>query len=169
MGSSQTALDEVRVGDLVALVNRDIPLAAYMQLQLAAAGPDGIRMRIPLAPNRNHMQTAFAGALQAATSLTGWTMTAALLLDQAPGDIVAQNSSIRFIAPVRSDFETHVAMPGGRTAERFVSQYERRGRARLRLEVAVVVHGERLAVADVRYAAVRHAGAMPPPGNAAGD
>ena len=57
-------------------------------------------MRLPLGPNRNHQQTAFAGSLNALCTIAGWGTVFLLLkeLDRR-GNIVIRRSSISIRSP----------------------------------------------------------------------
>lgn len=131
-----------------------IPLARFMRLELRELDARGLRLFAPLGPSANHMGTGFAGALQTAMTLAGWGLTAALVDDGPPSDIVAQSVKVKFLLPVRSDFEAMAVMPDGQTVESFLTQFRRRGRARLHLRVRAMVGDEIHALGEVGYAAI---------------
>ena len=126
-----------------------------MQVELRRLDAAGLRIFVPLWPSRSHMGTGFAGALQAALTLAGWGLTAALLADEAPCDLVAQTSTVKFLHPVRDDFESIAAMPDATRVTTFLTQYRRRGRARLQLNVEAWAGEQLSATGEVRYAALR--------------
>ena len=89
--------------ELQAMLEREIPMCSQMGISVHHCGPDGLVMRLPLVPNRNHQQTAFAGSLNALCTIAGWG-TVFLLLKQLDrtGSIVIRRSSIRYQEPVTS-------------------------------------------------------------------
>jgi thioesterase domain-containing protein len=89
--------------ELQATLEREIPMCSQMGIRVHDGGPDGLVMRLPLGPNRNHQQTAFAGSLNAVCTIAGWGSVYLLLkeLDRR-GNIVIRRSSIRYQEPVNS-------------------------------------------------------------------
>ena len=61
------------LSELQATLEREIPMSAQMGIQVHDGGADGLVMKLPLSPNRNHQQTAFAGSLNALCTITGWS------------------------------------------------------------------------------------------------
>src|ERR1700742_2653244 len=91
---------------LVALedkLEREIPMSAQMGIRVASNGAEGLVMRLPLDPNRNHQQTAFAGSLNALCTVAGWGSVFLLLKESGRrGSIVIRASSIKYQEPVNS-------------------------------------------------------------------
>jgi thioesterase domain-containing protein len=91
------------VRELQATLEREIPMCAQMGISVDSAGPNGLVMRLPLTPNRNHQQTAFAGSLNALCTIAGWGTVYLLLKELGrKGNIVIRRSSIRYQGPVAS-------------------------------------------------------------------
>lgn len=90
--------------ELQAMLEREIPMCTQMGIRVHDGGPNGLVMRLPLGPNRNHQRTAFAGSLNAVCTIAGWGSVYLLLkeLDRR-GYIVIRRSSIRYHEPVNSD------------------------------------------------------------------
>src|SRR5689334_2098488 len=77
------------------------------KLGLKGESYDGIHLclKAPLTTNINHAGTAFAGSLNALLTLTGWGMLWLILRElELDGEIVIQDSSCRYVAPVTHDF-----------------------------------------------------------------
>ena len=87
-----------------ALVRAEIPLSAQMEVAVERLSGEGLWLSMPLAPNLNPHQTAFAGSLNALCTLAGWAMTH-LLLEQLgeSGSTVLRRSSIKYREPVEAD------------------------------------------------------------------
>jgi thioesterase domain-containing protein len=60
------------LSELQATLEREIPMSAQMGMRVHEGGLEGLVMRLPLNPNRNHQQTAFAGSLNALCTIAGW-------------------------------------------------------------------------------------------------
>ena len=87
--------------ELEATLEREIPMCSQMGIRVHSGGPEGLVMRLPLAPNRNHQQTAFAGSLNALCTVAGWGSVYLLLKELARrGNIVIRRSSIKYQEPV---------------------------------------------------------------------
>ena len=89
--------------ELQATLEREIPMCSQMGICVHSGGSDGLVMRLPLSPNRNHQQTAFAGSLNALCTITGWGSVYLLLKElNRRGNIVIRRSTIRYQEPVSS-------------------------------------------------------------------
>ena len=91
------------LGELQAILEREIPMCAQMGICVHSGGTNGLVMRLPLLPNRNHQQTAFAGSLNALCTIAGWGSVYLLLRELGlDGNIVIRRSTIRYQEPVKS-------------------------------------------------------------------
>lgn len=100
--------------DLSALAKflaEEIPLSTPMGVTIDALDECGLTVSMPLAPNRNPHQTAFAGSLNALCTIAGWGMTH-LLLDRLgmTGSTVIRRSSIKYQEPIHSPRVTAVCL-----------------------------------------------------------
>src|SRR4051812_24427468 len=73
------------LAELQATLEREIPMSAQMGMQVHEGGLGGLVVRLPLNPNRNHQQTAFAGSLNALCTIAGWGYVFLLLRDLGRG------------------------------------------------------------------------------------
>jgi thioesterase domain-containing protein len=89
--------------ELQAVLESEIPMCSQMGITVHECGPEGLVMRMPLAPNRNHQRTAFAGSLNAVCTIAGWGTMYLLMkeLDRA-GSTVIRRSAIKYHEPVIS-------------------------------------------------------------------
>jgi thioesterase domain-containing protein len=96
-------------------------------------------MRLPLGPNRNHQQTAFAGSLNALCTITGWGSVYLLLRElDRHGSIVIRRSSIRYQEPVTSSEIFARCQPISVDARQyFLEMLGDKGQAKLDLTVEV--------------------------------
>src|SRR3954471_11260073 len=90
--------------ELQATLEREIPMSAQMGIRVHKGDADGLVMRLPLSPNRNHQQTAFAGSLNALCTIAGWGYVYVLLRElERRGSIVIRRSTIKYQEPVTSE------------------------------------------------------------------
>lgn len=128
-----------KLGELQATLDREIPMSAQMGIRVHDGGPDGLVMRLPLNPNRNHQQTAFAGSLNALCTIAGWGYMYLLLreLDRR-GNIVIHRSSIKYLEPVSSsEIYAHCCAVTAAERQHFLEMLDDKGQSKLDLAVEV--------------------------------
>jgi thioesterase domain-containing protein len=125
--------------ELQATLEREIPMCGQMGIRVHDRSADGLVMRLPLEPNRNHQQTAFAGSLNALCTITGWGSVYLLLRELGQsGSIVIRRSSIRYQEPVTSSEIFARCQPISAEARQyFVEMLGDKGQAKLDLTVEV--------------------------------
>ncbi len=125
--------------ELQATLEREIPMSAQMGIRVHDGGANGLVMRLPLSPNRNHQQTAFAGSLNALCTITGWGSVYLLLRELGRrGNIVIRRSSIRYQEPVTSSEIYARCQPVNPVARQyFLEMLDDKGQAKLDLKVEI--------------------------------
>ncbi len=127
------------LSELQATLDREIPMSAQMGIRVHDGGADGLVMRLPLSPNRNHQQTAFAGSLNALCTIAGWGSVYLLLreLDRR-GNIVIRRSTIKYQEPVTSSEIYARCQPVSPVARQyFLEMLDDKGQAKLDLTVEI--------------------------------
>jgi thioesterase domain-containing protein len=134
----------------------DIPLARAMQLRVHTHDGDELALSAPLAPNINDKGCAFGGSLVSLLTLAGWGLIVLKL--GALGrdcDVYVQDSSVRYLAPVWSDFIARARLAEGETWAAFADTLASRGRARLRVACAVTLaDGSAACTLEARFVAM---------------
>jgi thioesterase domain-containing protein len=124
----------------------EFSLARHIGIIVESADDAGVVLRAPLAANANYKGTAFGGSLYSVAVLTGWAwVTRYLAARGLAADAVIQESSVRFLAPVRGELRASVAAPPDAQIDRFRKMLQRAGRGRIRLRVEIN-YGEALAM-----------------------
>ncbi|GCF06910.1 YiiD C-terminal domain-containing protein [Dictyobacter arantiisoli] len=146
-------IDELH--ELQHLLTREIPITEHFRLQVAEYNQHYLRLDAPLAENVNHSGTAFGGSLSALLTLAGWSMVWFLLKEQSlQGEIVIQDSTCKYLHPVRRDFSALCYRPAEDQLSHFNKMLYSYGKGRLELH-AEVLEGDVHAVSFVgRYVAV---------------
>ena len=120
-------------------------LARHIGIVVESADDSAVVMRAPLPPNANYKGTAFGGSLYSLAVLAGWAwVTRYLAARGLSADAVIQESSVRFLAPVRGELRASVAAPPEAEISKFRKMLQRAGRGRIRLRVEIV-YGHTLA------------------------
>ena len=138
-------IDRAALDALEATLRHEIPLTRAMGVTVAGFGTTGLTLHAPLAPNLNHKHTAFGGSLATLATLAGWGLLQLLLREHPPVTVVIQESTVSYLHPVAADFEARCALPPPDELDRFRRTLDRRGVARIGLEV-VIPSGEEIAV-----------------------
>ena len=131
-----------------------IPLSGAMGAVVLEAGPGGVVLEAPLAPNLNHRATAFGGSVSALAILAGWALVHLRLRDQGIRTrTVVQRSDVAYLKPVEAPFQARASVPVPDAWARFVKSLRRRGRGRGRVRVEVTSAGVGVATLDGDYVA----------------
>ena len=117
-------------------LHAQIPLTRAMGIRLESYDATGLVLTAPLAPNHNHLGTAFGGSLATLATLAGYTLLW-LELGDCGSHIVIQESHIRYKSPVRTDLRAHLLRLPAPALEMFRQSYQKNGKARLTLELTI--------------------------------
>jgi thioesterase domain-containing protein len=125
--------------ELQATLEREIPMSAQMGIRVHRGDADGLVMRLPLSPNRNHQQTAFAGSLNALCTIAGWGYVYVLLRElERRGSIVIRRSTIKYQEPVTSSEIYARCHPVAADARQyFLEMLDDKGQAKIDLAVEI--------------------------------
>jgi thioesterase domain-containing protein len=124
----------------------DIPLARHIGVRVVEFDGSSLALSAPLAANSNHKGTAFGGSLFSLAVLAGWALLTAKLRERGvEGELVIQDSRVRYLLPVVDDLVARAVLPAGLELERFLRAVDRYRKGRIRLHV-VIAHAGREAV-----------------------
>jgi thioesterase domain-containing protein len=125
--------------DLQRTLHREIPICAQMGIEVESYEGGRLTLRLPLGPNRNHKQTAFAGSLNALCTVTGWALVHLLVRERrTQADIVIRRSSIKYLQPLDRDpiRATSDELDAGLLTY-FTEMLQEKGQAKLDLHVGI--------------------------------
>ncbi len=126
-------------------IGREFLLARHIGIVVESADDACVVLRAPLAPNANYKGTAFGGSLYSLAVLAGWAwVTRYLETRDLLADVVIQESTTRFLAPVEGELRSCAAAPSAAVTAKFCRMLRRAGRGRIRLRVEIK-YGETLA------------------------
>jgi thioesterase domain-containing protein len=128
--------------DVEQYLHQKIPLSAAMGVRVVERTPGQIVLSAPLGPNRNHLGTAFGGSLNAVATLTGYTAVW-LALDDSSAHVVIRDSNITFRRPVEGEIRAVCLLPEPAALDAFRTDFTRKGKARLALQVSIDQAGQR--------------------------
>ena len=135
-----------RLEELQKTLYTAIPVTKHMCFNVVGADEQVLVLNAPLEVNRNNLGTAFAGSLNTLAILAGWSTLWLILAEQhLEGDIVIQDSSCKYLLPVRHDFTACCYKPEAETINKFACTLKQKGRARLEIK-AEIYEGDAVAV-----------------------
>ena len=127
--------------DLERFLHAQIPLTVAMDVHVAECSDARLVLTAPLAPNRNHLQTAFGGSLHALATLSGYSLLW-WLLREPRAHIVIRESKIVYERAVRGELRAVCDSPSPAELERFRRDFARKGKARIQLDSIIEQNGE---------------------------
>jgi thioesterase domain-containing protein len=145
-----------RLDSLRHVLAAELPITQHLGITVESGGEEGVVLRLPLIPNRNHQGGIFAGSLNAAATLAGWAVVWLALQQASIGAaVVIQDSTIEYLAPVGEDCLAHCDQPDAGTLDRFLETIGRHDRARLGLTVHLLAGTGQVGRFAGRYVALR--------------
>jgi thioesterase domain-containing protein len=119
------------MAELERSVLAEIPLTRAMQLSLRDYDGERLTLAAPLAPNVNDKGCAFGGSLVSVMTLAGWGLVVLRLRQIGVAcDVYVQDSMVRYLAPMWSDFVAQAQLSGGESWDAFAAMLRQKGRAR---------------------------------------
>ena len=122
--------------DIEEFLHGKIPLTKAMETRVESYEDDKLVLIAPLAPNHNHLGTAFGGSLAAIATLAGYALLW-LELGDKDAHIVIRSSKVSYDRPVRGEIRAICLRPAEGALARFRKNYERSGKGRIRLGVTI--------------------------------
>ncbi len=147
--------------ELQRYLHEHIPLSQAMGAEVVELLPESVTLAAPLAPNINHRATVFGGSVAALGMLAAWSLlhtrlrAAHAASGSAPVRLVVQRSEIHYERPIPGDFRAQARLAEPGDWERFLAVLERRGRARIAVEVVLGWNGEACARMSGEFVAAR--------------
>jgi thioesterase domain-containing protein len=126
-------VDDDALSELERTLHREMPISVPMGMRTVSWQDRRLAMQMPLAPNRNHQYSAFAGSLNALCTVVGWGTVFLLVRNEGlAGNIVIRRGSIRYLRPVRSDVIVARGLPLDPDGEGFFFELLRsKGRSKI--------------------------------------
>ncbi len=79
-------------------LHAEIPMSKYMQVKVVRADQQEIELECDLAPNHNHVGTAFGGSLATLMVLAAYCQLFEIINET--GHVLLKNTSMNFVYPV---------------------------------------------------------------------
>jgi len=133
--------------NLQSVLHNEIPLTRTMQISVTHCTVNKVELHAPLEPNINHKSTAFGGSLYSVAVLCGWGFIYhQMYLHKLSGHIVIQHSEVDYKLPVDGEIcavcELDNELDDRLALQKFIKIYQRKGRARIKLQVNILFAGQ---------------------------
>jgi thioesterase domain-containing protein len=117
----------------------EMPICTPMGIRATAWDGRILQMEMPLAPNRNHQYSAFAGSLNALCTVVGWGTVFLMLEGRGlSGNVVIRRGSIRYLRPVHDERIICRGRPVDAEAEAFFFELlTSKGQSKIDLETEI--------------------------------
>jgi thioesterase domain-containing protein len=112
---------------LADMFKKGIPFAERSGIEATRLEKDGIEIRMPIGPNRNHIGTMYAGALFTLGEMMGGAVAMVYFIEHNLIPIV-KAFNIRFTKPATMDITTSYAMPEDEV-KRIIAECGEKGKA----------------------------------------
>lgn len=123
---------------LEAFLHAKIPLTQAMGVRVALHDGTRLVLTAPLAPNINHLGTAFGGSLHTLPTLACYAGLWSLLREAGlDGHVVVKSSEAHYRQPVTGDLRAEWVRPPATSVEPFLLDLRRHRKARLNLTATV--------------------------------
>ncbi len=121
-----------QIDGLLNFLHTHIPLTKSLGLQIVSIDEEGARIKAPLAPNHNHMGSAFGGSLSTMMILSGYIW----LYDQLQkhghiAHVILAKEEAEYLLPVTADIEVLAKTPSESSWKKFEETFKRKGIARI--------------------------------------
>jgi thioesterase domain-containing protein len=146
--------------DLEQYLHEQIPLAKAMQVRVVAGDSNGVVLWVPLAPNINPHQTAFAGSISAVATLAAWSLLYIRLTSLGlSARLVIKRHTMHYELPISGRFKASASPPDAAAWKTFVRTLAQRGRAKITVSAVLEYRGQIAGRFEGEFVALAETGA----------
>lgn len=127
--------------------NRDlrskIPSLRLLGIEFIEASDLRVRLKVPFAPNKNHMETAFGGSIYLAATTACYGLFRAMTIGhtQANEYIILKRGQIDYLKPITANFEVIAERESKMEVEQMLAAVAKVGHSKLEISSRVVFNG----------------------------
>lgn len=130
--------DSLSTRGLTAFFHEQIPLTRAMEVRVAESSAHRLVLEAPLAPNRNHLGTAFGGSLHALPTLACYGALWMVLREAGlDGHVVVKRTQAVYRTPVEGTMRAVCERPSAKSVTEFLADLRRHKKARMDLTAIV--------------------------------
>lgn len=145
----------MKAQQLEQLLHKEIPITKALAISIAHLSLNEIFVNAKFEANKNIHNTAFAGSIYTTATVAGWSLiTNYLDEEQLPGAVVLASAEIKYKQPINGDIFAKCLLPQKAAMQEFKSRLQKKGRAKIQLQVSLIEDEQVKAVFDARFAVV---------------
>ena len=139
-----------------AYLRESIPITEAMDFRVSRYGSEEVRVVASFEKNKSMKGTAFGGSIGAVGLAAAWGV-AQKNVDEAAleGYLMIRQNSVKYLAPVREDFEARARLEKEIDWEKAKRIYDRMGVMRIEVVVTIFCDEEKVAVFKGEFAMVK--------------
>ena len=139
---------------LQTFLHQHIPASSALAIQVQTCDDQQIIMTAPHHLNRNHKNTVFGGSIALAATLCAWSMVH-IRCPQAQGNIVIQDSQIRYLRPALHDLKLCTLAGEEASWQDMFTQLEQTGKGKIILTTELFSQDKLVAVFKGKFVALK--------------
>lgn len=117
-------------------IDEHIPIVKAMKFTISEIYGKNIVIEAPYQDHINHRNSVFGGSISALLTLAGWAKVRIIMEEiDSTATIVIQESNVKFLKPVLSDFAATTEMDENIDLAKFEKMYRKFGKARINIPV----------------------------------
>ncbi len=134
----------MREDELETFLRGRIPLSNAMDVRVQSISAGEVVLSAPIAPNRNHRDTAFGGSASALAILAAWSVVRVRMQDEGlEGRIVIRRNTMSYEQPMAADFSATASTPDPEEWEKLRAALGRGRPGRVRVTAVLECQGTR--------------------------
>lgn len=120
-----------------------IPQTKHLGIKISRMTEDCLVMQGDFALNKNHLNIVFGGSIAAISITTAWSfLQHRIVLAGLNGALVIKQQTVKFLLPIRSEFECIASLHANEDWAPFLTSYRQRGRARIQVNAQLQCEGK---------------------------
>ncbi len=129
-----------------------IPLVKALKAEIKEIDSESVKIWAPLAPNHNHMGSAFGGSISALLILGGYTWLYHFMMSQGyEVHVILKSCEIDYKFPINEDLIVSAHAPKAQQIDKFLSSFKRRKLGRIQIESEIRLGGKLAAILRGEY------------------
>lgn len=119
-------------------IEKNIPISRTLNFEIKEINNKNISIGCLYKDHINHKKSVFGGSISSMMTLTGWAKVKILMEDIDPkAEIVIQDSHVKFLKPVLSDFVAYSYDIKSEDMEKYIKIYNKFGRSRIKINISL--------------------------------
>ena len=134
------------------LLREKIPLVKALKAEVKEVDPSCVKLWAPLAPNHNHMGSAFGGSISALLILGGYTWLYHFMMSEGHEvHVILKSCEIDYRFPVEEDLTIVARAPKAQEIEKFLTSFKRKKIGKIEIESEIRIGGKVAALLRGKY------------------